>query len=285
VACIAIDQIHHGTRDNGACRGQSDPDSCVALAFFNFLVPTAGRDNVRQSAVDFISLLRFLRNVQIPPEVTADGHPIVLRTSDIMFMGHSQGGLNGPLFLAVEKDARGGVLSGAGADFGVALELKKEPVDINTVVRTVLRLPPGEPLDRWHPVSMLLQTFIEPADGRNYSRYWFAEPPAGYAPKSIYMTVGLQDVYAPPDGTHVLAAAAHIPIIADVAQPVEAITLLGLEPPHTPYAGNVAGGAATAGIEQYASGDHFVVFNIPSAQNRYAKFLASLAYIQPPQLR
>ena len=32
----------------------------------------------------------------------------------VLFFGHSQGGVNGPLFLAADDPARGGVLSGTG---------------------------------------------------------------------------------------------------------------------------------------------------------------------------
>jgi hypothetical protein len=277
VACIAIDQIHHGIRDLGACDGMQDVDSCHALEFFNYLVPTAGRDNVRQSAVDFISLMRMVQGLQIPSDITVDHREIHLRTGDPLFMGHSQGSLNGPLFLAVEKNVRGGMLSGSGADFAITLEQKKLPVDINSIVDHVLRLPANEPLDRWHPVAMLLQTFIEPADGHNYARYWFQEPPEGYRPKSIFMTVGLKDQYAPPDGAHALAASGGVPIILPVEQDVEALDLLGVEPLMPPYHGNVAGGHASAGIAQYANEDHFLIFRIPSAQQRFADFLKSLA--------
>lgn len=283
VASISIDQIHHGPRDNGACGG--DPTgACRGGLFFNFLVPTAGRDNVRQSALDFVSLLRFVRNVELPADISRLGAAVRLRRDDVMFMGHSQGGLNGPLFLAVESEVRGGMLSGAGANFAISIEQKKQPTDINQPVRAVLRLPPDEPLDRWHPVVMLLQTFIEPADGHNYAPFWFARPAEGYRPKSIFMTVGLEDEYTPPDTTHALAAAAGVPIIDPVAQEVEALSLLGVAPTFPPYRGNVAGGEASAGLAQYPGEGHFVIFRVISAQQRYANFLRSLATEHPPQI-
>ena len=64
IATIGIDQVHHGTRDTRPdnCAQQSDPGACVSALFFNFLNPLAGRDNVRQSAADFVSLARMLRS-------------------------------------------------------------------------------------------------------------------------------------------------------------------------------------------------------------------------------
>ena len=104
VAVISIDQIHHGTRDNGACADSQDHDSCVELLFFNFLVPAAGRDNIRQSAIDFVSLKKFVGALQIAPNQSHAGLEIALSHDKIAYMGHSQGGLNGALFLAIDKD-------------------------------------------------------------------------------------------------------------------------------------------------------------------------------------
>ena len=63
IATIGIDQVHHGPRDDrpNGCETQGDPGACVAALFFNFINPLAGRDNVRQSAADFVSLARLLR--------------------------------------------------------------------------------------------------------------------------------------------------------------------------------------------------------------------------------
>jgi hypothetical protein len=98
------------------------------------------------------------------------------------------------------------------------------------------------------------------------------------------MTVGLLDEYATPDGAHVLAAAAGVPIVEPVAQDVEALTLQGVSPRLPPYDRNVAGGTASAGIAQYKNQGHFVIFDDASAQTRYARFLKSLASRRPPQI-
>lgn len=284
VAVIAIDQIHHGTRDNGRCANVSDKDSCVELLFFNFLVPTAGRDNVRQSAIDFVSLHKLVENLRITPNQSRAGLTIALDGNRIGYMGHSQGGLNGALYLAIANDVPGGMLSGAGGGLDMSVELKKEPVDIAAPFAAVLGLTADDPLDRWHPALMLVETFIAPGDPVNYAPYWFARPREGYAPKSVFLTVGLNDLYTPPELNYALCTAGEVPILEPVAHPIEGISLLGLEPEIAPVRGNVAGGRASAGLAQYADGDHFVIFDVPSAQQRYAKFLNSLLSEPVPQV-
>jgi len=278
VAVVSIDQIHHGERDGGACARAADYAQCVSLLFFNFLVPAAGRDNVRQSAVDLISLRKMVSALTIPAARSAEGRAARFNPDRVLFMGHSQGGLNGPLFMAVDPHVRGGVLSGAGSNIAISLEQKVKPFNVNQLIRAALGLPASETLDRWHPALTLLQTFIEPGDSANYGRFWFSEPPAGHPHKSVFMTVGLEDDYTPPETTFALAASGRVPLVQPALVPVEALDFLGVEPASLPpYSGNVAGGRATAGLAQFEGLGHFVVFESASAKERYGNFLRDLA--------
>ncbi|MCA9546813.1 MAG: alpha/beta fold hydrolase, partial [Myxococcales bacterium] len=280
IAAIGMDQLHHGTRDGGACPapGEAGRSSCLQLLYFNFIVPIAGRDNQLQSALDLVSMLRFARTIDFPAAWSVYDRPTKIDPDRIMFMGHSQGGLNGPLFMAVEPEVLGGVLSGAGSTIAISLEQKVEPFDLNELITNFAGLR-DEGLDRWHPAATLLQTFIEPGDSVNFARYWFDEPPAGHRPKSVFMTVGMTDQYTPADAGLALAAAGRVPVINPVVQAVEALDLLGIAAPAgvPPYSGNVAGGRASAGVAQYENSGHFTIFEIPSATNRYGNFLRDLA--------
>ena len=285
LAVISIDQIHHGDRDGGVCDGGVDYSQCVSLLFFNFLVPKAGRDNVRQSAIDYVSLLRMVQGLEIPAELSDLGVSARFNPNKIMFMGHSQGGLNGPLFMAIEPQVIGGVLSGAGSNIAISLEQKTQPFDVNRIVKIALGLSGDETLDRWHPALTLLQTFIEPGDSSNFARYWFHDPPEGYAPKSVLMTVGLRDDYTPPDTTFALAVAGRVPLIEPISQPVAALDFLGISSAGVPpISANTAEGAATAGLAQYEREGHFVIFDLPSAKERYSRFLKELAERPPPSI-
>jgi hypothetical protein len=97
------------------------------------------------------------------------------------------------------------------------------------------------------------------------------------------MTIGMQDQYTPAEAGMAMAAAGRVPIIEPVAAPIEALDLLGIEPAGIPpYSGNVAGGAASAGVAQYPNSGHFTIFEIPSARNRYGNFLRDLSRFDNP---
>ena len=150
---ISIDQIHHGERDAGLCDGGVDYSQCVSLLFFNFLVPKAGRDNVRQSAIDYVSLLRMVQGLEIPAEVSDLEQASRFNPNKIMFMGHSQGGLNGSLFLAIEPQVLGGVLSGAGSNIAISLKQKTKPFDVNQLVKLALGFSADQNLGSLGPKS------------------------------------------------------------------------------------------------------------------------------------
>ncbi|MGC6415969.1 MAG: hypothetical protein ACON3Z_02510 [Bradymonadia bacterium] len=358
VAVVSIDQIHHGFRDqrDNGCSASVNPTECVSLLFFNFLVPTAGRDNVRQSALDFVSLLRLVRDfnrqaedglirtvrgemkqsadapdggindggaeeeldagqndaqldasvadaglpgtadAQTPgsgadAEATADaGDPadsgnempddferLRLDGSRVVYMGHSQGGLNGPLFLAAEPDIKGGVLSAAGALLAISLEQKTRPININELIEALVPTADVGVLDRWHPVLAVLQQFIEPGDPANYAPFWFHEPLPGTAPRHIFMTAGLDDEYTPPESIFALAAAGRVPVIEPVIEPIELFDVYGVEPAGIPpYSGNVAGGEASAGLVQIRDMGHFAIQQSVTLRNRYRRFVESI---------
>jgi pimeloyl-ACP methyl ester carboxylesterase len=285
LAVLSIDQIHHGERDGGQCDGPVNYAQCVSLLFFNFLIPEAGRDNVRQSALDFVSLTRLVPHIDLPAELSDEGRAVKLNPNKVMFMGHSQGGLNGPLFMAIEPKVLGGVLSGAGSNIAISLEQKTKPFNLNAIVRAALGLPAGEPLDRWHPSLSLLQTFLEPGDSANFGRFWFAEPAEGHVAKSVFMTVGLQDEFTPPDTTFALATSGRVPLIEPIFQPIEALDFLGVESTGLPpFSANVADGSATAGLAQFETQGHYVVFESASAKERYGKFLSDLANRSIPKI-
>jgi hypothetical protein len=162
---------------------------------------------------------------------------------------------------------------------------KTKPFNVNTLVRAALGVPASEGLNRWHPALTLLQTFIEPGDSANYGRFWFAEPPEGYTPKSIFMTVGLKDKFTPPDTTYSLAVSGRVPLIEPIEQPIVALDFLNIPSAGIPpFSSNVAEGEATAGLAQFKTEGHFIIFDLPSAKERYGKFLKDLANRPPPRI-
>jgi hypothetical protein len=275
-AVMGIDQVLHGERNPTTLT----PDEL----FFNFLNPLAGRDNNRQAVLDVVQQARFVANAAIPTTVATDsGRAIHFDTSRIYVFGHSQGGLNMPIFLAIDDQTRGGVLSGAAATLLIAIVEKTDPMNILQLVQFLLRVPSGasaaarEDLGYEHPVFSLLQTWVESSDASNYADLIFASPRAGFAPKSVLQTEGLLDTYATPNGIEALAGALHIPQLEPVARPVLAIELRGLVPQAPPVTGNVAGGLATAGLLQFPADGHFAVFRNATAKAQVRGFFESFA--------
>ncbi|NIW30061.1 MAG: hypothetical protein GWN25_23775 [Actinobacteria bacterium] len=184
--------------------------------------------------------------------------------------------------MAIDDQALGGVLSGAGGHLAIALVDKVEPVNIPQLVALLLRFPgtgamglEREHMVYEHPILALLQTWTDVADPTNYAHFLFREPRPGFAPKSILQTEGITDAYTPPRSIEALATAGGIPLLNPVLQPIEAMDVVGLSPVDGPVTANVAGGAATAGLIQ-ADGGHFVAFD-DDLRVRIADFFGSFA--------
>ena len=304
LAVVGIDQNLHGNRS---------PSASVATTFFNFLNPAASVHNVVQSGIDNFSLLRMILGISaesVPwgPGLGKTGNvnfsPRLRFDPDrVYFMGHSQGGLTGPSFLAHEPLVKAAVLSGAGGGAMLSLLHKEKPVDIGYS----LELAVGEPLDEFHPLLNLVQQMTEQADAANYGRMFFRDPPPRVGPKHILVTQGIRDGYTPNVTTDALALAIGVPLVGPVERKVPIMDQLGPKKTSAPLAGNISTGGTkiTGALLQYepvpvvpkkscaedgdcGNGDicykdrctddgHFVVFHDPRAIRQYSRFLATLA--------
>src|SRR5262249_27591932 len=151
--------------------------------------PVAARTNGRQSAIDEVQRARLFTETHlfVPAQISLTGTDIRFDASKLMFFGHSQGGLNGPLFTAIDPTARGAVFSGSGAQISIGLLDKTEPEpSVAGLVRTLLGFNPSteDELDIFHPTMSLFQTIIDVVDPLEYGRLQFLDPRSGFAPKS-----------------------------------------------------------------------------------------------------
>jgi hypothetical protein len=292
LAAMGIDQIFQGERAG------SDPDATdasVGLTFYNFNNLVAARTNGRQAAIDEVQRARLFTETHliVPANISKTGQQIKFDSSKLMFFGHSQGGLNGPLFTAIDPSARGGVFSGAGALIIIALLEKTEPQpSIASLVQTLLLGLTADELmekDEFHPGLSLIQSFIDVVDPLHYARLQTADPREGFAPKSIYMTEGINpdgsgDSYAPPHGIEAHAISIGLPLQLPSQHDIEELAWGGPMPVTVPpegLAGNLADGKASGILAQWAvppnSDGHFVVFDVPAAKTQAAQFLQNLA--------
>ena len=275
IASIGFDQVLHGER--------APPGTSPVNTVFNFLNPVAGRDNVRQSALDNVQQLRLVRDIEILTSRIPNRGDAFFDPDRIGFFGHSQGGLNGSLLLAIDDTSQAAVLSGTGAVIGWAILQKTEPTRILPLLEAALGVDAEEEgLDIFHPLIMVTQTFIDPSDPVNYAPYW-SEPRVGDG-CSVLLTEGLEDDFAPPLGTEAIAVAARLPVLGPVGQVVPGLELLGLSPVDLPASGTVTSGTGrllSSGLWQVPDYGHFAVYDEPGLSVAAPAFLAS-ALTEPP---
>jgi hypothetical protein len=293
LASMGIDQIFHGTRP-GAPQGPN-ADNEISLLFFNVDNPIAARTNGRQAAIDEVQRARLFTEskITIPASVSATGSEIRFDPSKVLFYGHSQGGQNGPLYLAIDDSARGGVLSGSGSILTITLLEKTKPTpSVAVAVRSIflgLKQEEYEELNVWHPALSLAQSLVDTADPIHYVGHLIREPRPGFASKSIYQTEGVNpdgsgDNYTPPRTMEAQAVATGLPLMEPVVRPIPEMALRGLVPVTIPaegLSGNLAGGKASGVLAQWSptgsSDGHFVVFNVAKARSQAALFCRHLA--------
>jgi hypothetical protein len=295
VASIGTDQIFHGARPGAPPLGDPNAETAEETAFFNFQNPYAMRTNTRQSAIDLVQEARLFTETKltVPATIAQGGTPVAFDPQKILFMGHSQGGLNGPLYLAADSSALGGVLSGSSSSVPITLLDKTSPAP-SVAGLWLFALGLTHPsdvaeLNLFHPIMSFAQTVVDPIDPLVYMAFISQRPRAGHAPKSIYQTEGVNadgsgDTYAPPHGIEVGSVALGLPA---QGPPVHAVAeeawggLGAVTIPDGGLSGNLADGGASGVLAQFvpATGidGHFVFFDVPQCRLQAAKFAANLA--------
>ena len=294
VAVMGVDQIFHGTRPGAPPLDDPNRIGQIELLFFNFGNPIAARTNGRQSAVDVTMQARLFSDAKmiVPAAVSRTTADIHFDASRLMFYGHSQGGVNGPLFLASDDVARGGVLSGTGAMITVALLEKTKPApSVVGAVKTLLGLNGAgneDELNLYHPVVNLAQTLVDATDPLHYMPY-IIKSPRHDVHKSVYQTEGIGadgvgDSYAPPTGIEIASVSLGLPRMLPGVRPVVMAGWGGLGDVAIPpegLSGNLAGGMATGILAQFppveGSDGHFVIFDVLAARRQSTQFMKNLA--------
>ncbi|WP_437601823.1 hypothetical protein [Sorangium sp. So ce590] len=290
LAVMGVDQIFHGARPEAP-----EDAGQAGFLFFNVQNVAAARTNARQSALDEVQRARLFTEsrMTVPAGVSSTGAEIRFDPSKILFFGHSQGGLNGPLYLAADDSARGGVLSGASAAMSVTLlEKTNPPPSIAALVKSVflgLMDEEAAEVNEFHPAISLAQSIVDVVDPIHYAARLFVAPRDGFAPKSIYMTEGINpdgsgDTYAPPRGIEMHALAMGLPLQSPAQRLIREYGFGGPAPVEVPPGGlaeNLAGGRASGVLAQWpvaeGSDGHFVIFDVPAAAAQAHGFLQNLA--------
>ncbi|MBC8131513.1 MAG: hypothetical protein H7X95_00920, partial [Deltaproteobacteria bacterium] len=278
IASISIDQVLSGPRNPKGPPGD--------IAFYNFSNPQAARYNALQGAADNFSLLRLLMGLSHTeaPLGAVPERTIKFDPARIYFFGHSQGGITGAPFLALEPNVKAAVLSGTSALLYQALLHKTDPIDISAIVKLYI---PDQPLDVFNPILALIQTWIERSESANYAPLFARKPATGsdgmpLAPKDVYQSEGFDDRAAPNVSIQAFATAVGgnqvSGIDGGVRQIIDGLTLRGRETLIPPVTGNLAG--RTVVLVQYDElafiDGHFIALFGP-AQFQWLDFLVSKA--------
>ncbi len=294
IASIGTDQIFHGARPGAPPLGDPNAETAEETAFFNFQNPDAMRTNTRQSAVDVVQEARLFSETKltVPASLSVTGTSLRFDPTKLLFMGHSQGGLNGPLYFAADSSSLGGVLSGSSSSVPITLLDKTSPAP-SVAGLWLFALGLTHPTDvaelnLFHPIMSFAQTVVDPIDPLVYEGYVVRHPRAGHAPKSIYQTEGVNpdgsgDTFAPPHGIEVGSVALGLPAQAPVLHPIAEEPWGGLGTVTIPAGGlrgNLADGGASGVLAQFvpAANDdgHFVFFDVPQCRLQAAQFAANL---------
>lgn len=285
IAGFGIDQAVNGERTTTLAGTKLD------FLFFNALNLPAARDNVRQSALDYYWQARYIPTLQIKYQ----GHTFVFDPQRIWFMGHSQGGLTGPLVLAFENSVKAAYLSAPGGFLIHTLLYKTQPAEpilLPAVIDYIL-CDEKKSISVFHPILSLVQNFFDPADPVNYT------PPildGSRSPIQLLMTEGLTDQYAPPQVFEPLAIAMGLPLLGPEHQAVEGLRIRQIPNYTLPVRGNFyhpSGSPMTVGFTQhqickYENGSpcdgHFVAFYNENAHRNWLTFFQSLIYDDVAQI-
>ncbi len=273
LAGVSIDQPLHGQRKKGR-------HFSVSTASFNFANPDAARSTFRQGAVDIFALSRLLQGgLVIPAEVSPTGEALCLKSDDIGFFGHSQGGITGAIAAAYEEGVDAWVLSGTGGGLSITILERKDLVDFKGLMSLLLQFQANETLTELHPTLQVIQSVVDITDPIHYAPYWSSRS-SHSATQNILLTSGELDAQTPHRTGAALALAARIPQVAPVEYPVVEYEILGIPAADAPVSANLAD-THTSGFLQWRKAftqpsnysNHFLIFHRPEAINASMRFL------------
>jgi hypothetical protein len=266
-AVLGFDNVMHGPRQQQPPGTSPLPDTWQdpGRLFFNLANPRAARGNVLQGAADLFHLVRLVRN----PTTSLSGPDGTIRfnAEAVFYLGHSQGTVIAPPFLAAESDLRAAVLSGAGAELALSILNKKKPTDVGQVASAFFS---DEGLSRVHPMMGLLSMIFGPADSVSYAHTWILQSSVGALP--LLQFSGVDDSYTPDITQQALILATGLPLVTPVTVPITGVA--EVDPPQQ----NNLNGVTAAAVQLATDGTydgHFVMFNHPGAATTLTHFLAT----------
>lgn len=293
-ATLTLEGPMHGER-----RGDDDDDGLVGglpqdQLVFNLRNPDSARDTPIQYATDLLAMVRLAG--ELDAATWPEPAPTTLDPANLFFMGHSQGGQAGALFLGFEPQVRAAVLSGAGGNLIQALLTKTKPtVDVGGIpfppkqlLQAAFQERPDRPIGASHPVLALFNTFVNRSDADAYSALLRRDPLPEIGAKHLLLYIGHVDAYTPLRTGGSLAIGAGLQVARSLfTPPCDAydgdeksacgwLSTKFLTAVDLPAQANVGGETAVALMRRAADGQdgHYVAF-VPGELERIVAFFAS----------
>jgi hypothetical protein len=284
LAGIGFDQPFAGERAVGT------DTQLQGAQFYNFGNPVALRRNIQVAALNMVSIGQLVANLTVPASLAPGGVPVTFDAAHLVSFTHSQGSEGGALWLAGSNQDHAALLSGAGGTPISALIQVTPDNDSLAFLAAVLGVAESDAADLGFesPLFSLIRAFSDGASPVNYASAFFRAPRPGFAPRSVFISMGIGDTYVTDREIGTLAVGASLPEANPVLAPFAPAEVLDLPLVTLPVSANLASGAATGAWQQAnpPAGDdgHFVVFDDPDLAARAGHFLASGAQSSTPTL-
>ncbi|MEZ4426670.1 MAG: hypothetical protein R3A51_03135 [Nannocystaceae bacterium] len=303
-ATFTLEGVMHGARRRDTVDGAVDglvEELGTNELVFNVFNPPSARDTMVQAAIDQLAAVRLIHDFDpesLPEELVPK---FSFDAANTVYVGHSQGGQAGVMMLAHEPEVATAALSGVGSTLIYTLLEKREPqvrvpgLDDTFVIADLVRLALAERPDReltaFHPVLMLLNTYVNRADADVHLRRLVRAPVEGAGAKNLLVYGGHVDEYTPLRTAINLMIASGVTLANQSIVPppcgnyeggenVACVMIdLGFLPrAGLPMTGNIAGGSRTAAallLKANAGEDGHFVAERPEERARIFDFLAS----------
>lgn len=305
IAGFGADFQLHGERFN--------PPDTTGLKLYNLIDnPRATVDNflvaanevtlharlMRGLAIDPAEVVLNVTNVRVSDEVAraaldpgedAEGK-LRFNADRFTSLGQSMGSTIGLPAATIDRHMDAAIFSGSGGILVEIASTSKKPLDVNAVLRLLLKYKSGEPLDQLDPALHMIQHLWDYVDPTVHARYVFREPHPGVPAKHVLQHSGVSDGYFTAESKGAFAIATGVYPVAPVEeQPmIDHMRWGGRDAvAQTPVQGNTPEGV-TGVVVQYQPSvldGHNVAYQVPEAMSQYACFARSVGVEGAPILR
>ena len=169
---------------------------------YNFINPVAWLGNMQQMALERVLFRRVLNNLKIPANLCPDAadesdQPYFFNPEMQAVMGQSLGSYLTGIQTAIDPlPYQGAIWSGAGGSWIEFVFGPTDPIHLQYVAEVVaLNLPLIDHLDLWHPIPMLAEMLVGPANNILYTDQILRNPRK--TPPHVFVIEGYNDHQVP----------------------------------------------------------------------------------------